>query len=137
MIHDPAGGADDDLHTLLQLAQLDVVILAAEDRQDIEIFQMPAVVGKRFRHLDSQFPGRGKDENLRALVLRRLQHGQKRQGKGSSFTGTGLRLADDISARQHMGDHLFLDRRRGFIPGLVHGLKKGCGKVKIGKRKRR
>ena len=51
------------------------------------------------------------------LALGRINAVQDRQGKGSGFTGTGLRLTNHIVTGENDRDRLLLNGRRLFIAG--------------------
>ena len=50
-----------------------------------------------------------------------LQHGQHRQHKGRRLAGAGLREAEHIAPREHVGDGLFLYRGGGLVTGRRDG----------------
>ena len=120
----------------LQLLELNGVVLAAEDRQDPQIFQMLAVGFKGFGHLNGKFPGGGEDENLRTLVLSVRSRVSSGRAKAAvlpvpvwAWPTTSLPASTwgIISCWMGVGT---------FVAGVVDGLEKGAGKAKFGKGKR-
>ena len=65
VIHDPAGGADDDMRTARELAQLHHHALAAIHRQHMKAGQMMGVFLQGFGHLNGQFARRCQHQGLR------------------------------------------------------------------------
>ena len=70
VVHDPAGGADDDVDAAAQRRQLDAVPLAAVDRQHVHAGQVDGVLLERLGHLDRQLAGRREHQRLRLLLRR-------------------------------------------------------------------
>src|SRR5690606_32979334 len=58
-VHDPAGGADDDLGTLAQATQLRREARAAVDGQHVDAVEVGGEGGDRVAHLDGELPGGG------------------------------------------------------------------------------
>ena len=56
---------------------------------------------------------------MRARARPCLQHGEHRQHEGRGLAGAGLRDAEHVAAREHVGDRLFLDRGGGRVAGRL------------------
>ena len=97
---------------------------------------MSAVCFEGLRHLNGQFSSRGEHEYLWILAFVLLQPVEQRQSESGGFAGSGLGLANDIFARQHMGNNLLLNGGGGFVSSVADGLEQGGGKAHVGKRKR-
>ena len=114
VVHDPAGGADDDLDAAAQGAQLDAVGLAAVDRQHVQAGQVRAVAGEGLADLERELAGRAQHQRLRRL-LGVVEPGEDRQREGRGLAGAGLRPADDVAALEQRRDGRCLDRGRQFV----------------------
>ena len=127
VVHDAAGGADDDVGTARKSAQLHHHALSAVDRQDVEAGQVVGVLLQRLGDLDRQFARRRQDQGLRhgALEVDLLQ---QRQGEGGGFAGAGLGFAEQVVAGQQDRDAGGLDRRGGFVADIGEGLEQRLGK---------
>ena len=130
VVNHPARGTDDKLDAITQCTQLRTVIHATTEADDAHVRILVAVTAKGFRHLQCQFARRRQHQYLDKAGLEMGEAGNQRQGKGSGFTGTGLRLADNITAGQHMRNHLRLDRRRGLVTKLAQGIEHRRSKAK-------
>jgi len=63
-----------------------------------------------------------------------LEHAlHQRQGKGGGFAGTGLGGTHHVTALQHHGDGLGLDRGHGLVTHFGHGAGQGVGQLQLGK----
>jgi hypothetical protein len=54
---------------------------------------------------------------------------QNRQGESGCLASAGLGAADQVAARQHVGNGLRLDRRRLVIAFRAHGAQQGINQV--------
>ena len=89
VIQHSARGAHDHLGTAAQALDLREKVLAAIDRQNVEVAELAGIGGKRFGHLDGQFPRGCQNQDL-WFHNRRVYPAQQRQRKGGGFTGTRL-----------------------------------------------
>ena len=96
------GRADHDVCATIELAELDLVILAAVDRRDPQTGQAGGIPPEGGGDLDRQLAGRRQNDDLRDLLLdvNFLKH---RHGKSRGLAGAGLRLAEDITAFEQGG----------------------------------
>ena len=78
VVHDPAGGADHDVHAAAQGGELDAVPLAAVDRQHVQAGQVRGVPLEGLGDLERQLTGRRQHQRLRRLLL------AGRSGRGSA-----------------------------------------------------
>ena len=103
VVHDPARRAHDDVDSAIELAELDLVILAAVDRHDPQSRQSGGIAPEGVGNLDRQFARRRQNEDLRPFCARsiRLKH---RYGKSGGLAGAGLRLAKHIPALEQQRD---------------------------------
>ena len=78
-------------------------------------------------HLVGEFAGRRENQRWRhaRLGAAGAQLVDHRQGEGGGLAGAGLGDAQDVLAGKGDGDRLGLDRSRGRIAGIGHGLKGG------------
>jgi hypothetical protein len=75
---------------------------------------MRRVALKSLGNLHRQLAGRHEHERLRRALLD-IDARQDRQREGGCLAGAGLRLADDVRTREHVGNGRRLDRRRRFV----------------------
>ncbi len=71
VVHDPARGADHDVHAAAQGGQLDAVPLAAVDRQHVQARQVRGVALEGLGDLEGELAGGGEHQRLRASSARR------------------------------------------------------------------
>ena len=109
MVQHTARGTHYYLSTALQSAELAANIGTAIDGQYMETLKMTGIALERFGHLDSQFTGRCQHQDLRSFLLA-VQLAQHGQGKGRSFTCTGLGCTQQIATLQQHRNALGLDR---------------------------
>jgi hypothetical protein len=109
-----AGGADDDVSTLLEAGELEAVALAAVDRQHAHARDVAGVGAERLAHLEGQLTGWRQYDRL-GLAVRRVDLLQDRQREGRRLAGAGLRKAHDVLALQKRRDRALLDRRRCLV----------------------
>ena len=124
------GRADDDVHAAIELPELDVIILAAVDRDGPQPLETGGVALERFGNLDRQLPGRREHEDLRHFLLQvdPLEH---RHGERRGLARAGLRLAEHIAAREQERDRAGLDRRRRQIAGALDRLEQRTAQVEL------
>ena len=103
--------ADNDVHSLTEIANLRVEVRAAVDRRTAEAVEPSAVTLERFLHLQSQFAGRCEHEHLRQF-LRQVKPREQRQSKRRRLTRASLRLAEKVAAFKQVRNRLRLNRRR-------------------------
>ena len=107
-VEESPGRADDDLRAGLELLDLALVRLAAVDRHDL---RGPVRGGELevLGHLHAELAGRHDDERLDAALGVVAEALDDREAEPEGLAGAGLRLADDVLAREGEGDGLFLD----------------------------
>ena len=126
-----------NVDALFDAADLRVHANTAEDDGRCQ-FQVFAIGLHRFLDLGSEFTRRGQDQGADAdaaefvfgccLGAEFVQHGQH---KGCRFAGAGLGAAEQVVAGQHGGNALCLNRGRGFIALLKHGLNNGRSQIEF------
>ena len=118
VVHDPARGADDDVDTAAQRAQLHAVALAAVDGEHLHAGHVRGVPLERLAHLERELAGGGEDEGLRRL-LPQVEAREDRQREGRGLAGAGLGEADDVAALEQRRDRRGLDRRRRLVADVT------------------
>ncbi len=113
-----------------RFAQLAAHLLAAVDRQDMEVRQVAGVALEGFRHLDGQLPGGGQHQYL-GLGLA-FQLAQQGQGEGGGLAGAGLGNPQQVMAGKQQRNALFLDGGGLFITQLLERLENGRRQAEIG-----
>ncbi len=108
---------------------------AADDQRDVELV-VGAVAIEILDHLGGQLARRLEDQRARhpgagAAILQERQH---RQRERRGLAGAGLGDAEDVAARQHMGDGLGLDRRRLGVTRRFDGVQDFLAQSQVGKR---
>ncbi|MCZ7547971.1 MAG: hypothetical protein M5U11_02305 [Anaerolineales bacterium] len=102
-----------------QGVDLRAVGLAAVDGEDAHAHAF-AVFGDRVGDLQGEFARGREDERLRIFL--RGEVVEDGEGEGGGLAGAGLRLADDVGAGEHEGDHARLDGRRFGVAKFGDGL---------------
>ena len=136
VVDDPARSADHHVHAAAQGRQLLAVGLAAVHRQHAEAGHGRRIALEGFGHLDGQLAGGCQHQHLR-LVRGQIDVGQHRQREGAGLAGAGLGLAQHVTAGQHGRDGGCLDRRRGFVADIGHGLHHGIRQAEVREQDRR
>ena len=131
VVHDPAGGADDDVDAAAQRGQLDAVPLAAVDRQHLDAGRAGGVLLERLAHLERQLAGGGEHERLRGL-LRQVQPGEDRQRERRGLAGAGLRETDHVAAGHQRRDRGRLDRGGRLVAHAGDRAEHGPGEPEVG-----
>ena len=135
VVEQAAGGRDQDVDAAGQFTVLVAERDAADQERDVE-FLADAVFVEILFHLCREFAGRFEDQgaghSCPGAAL--FQHGEHGQDEGSGLAGAGLGDAENIAARQHVGDRLFLDGGRGGVTGCRNRGEDLIGKSEMGKR---
>ncbi len=135
MVEQPAGGCDQHIDAAGQFAVLVAERNAADQQRDIE-FLSGAVFVELFLDLGGEFAGRLQDEGAGhsgpgAALFQQREH---RKDEGSGLAGAGLGDAENVAARQNVGDRLFLNGGRGGVTGGRNRGEHLVGKTEMGKR---
>ena len=133
VVHDPARGADDDVHAAAQRAELDAVRLAAVHGQDVHALDVRGVLLERLADLERELAGRREHQRLRRL-LRQVEAGQDRQRERRGLAGAGLRQADDVAAGQQRRDGRGLDGGRLLVADVGQRLEHLVAEPEVGER---
>ena len=96
VIHDAAGGADDDVSAATQRIELRCIALAAVDGQHMKAGQADRIFLEGLGDLDGQFARRHQHQRLRRLLLD-ADARQDGQRKGGGLAGASLCLAEDVA----------------------------------------
>ena len=131
VVHDAAGGADDDVHAAPQRGQLHAVGLAAVDRQHVHAAQVRGVLLERLADLQGQLAGGGEHERLRVL-LGQVETGQDRQRERRGLAGAGLGESDDVAAGQQRRNRGGLDGGGGLVADIADGLQHRVAESEVG-----
>ena len=108
-------------------AARDLLVLLVEgdaaDQQRHRQLVVGAVALEAVLHLRGELARRLQDQRARHAgagtpLLEQGQHGE-REGRG--LAGAGLREAEHVATRQHMGDALFLDRGGSGVTDRLYG----------------
>ena len=128
VVEQPAGGRDQHVDAARQLGVLVAERDAADQKRDVE-FLAGAVFVELLLDLRGEFAGRFEDQGARHSCpgAALFQHGEHRQDEGSGLAGAGLGDAENVAARQNVGDRLFLNGGRGGVTGG-----RNCGEHLIG-----
>ena len=122
MIEQAARRRDQHVDAAHQLGILVVERHAADDQRDGQLV-LGAVFYEGFLHLRGEFARRFEDEragHARAGAAL-FQHRDHRQHEGCGLAGAGLRDAEHVTARENVGNGLFLDRGRRGVTGRRDG----------------
>ena len=135
VVEQAAGGRDQDVDAAGQFGVLVAERDAADQQRDVE-FLADAVFVEILFHLGREFAGRFEDQgaghSCPGAAL--FQHGEHGQDEGSGLAGAGLGDAENVAARQNVGDRLFLDGGRGRVTGSRNSGENLIGKAEMGKR---
>ena len=121
VVHDAAGGANDDLDALFEAHELALVGLASVDGHGVDAAFEEEEFVDFLGDLDGEFAGGAEDEGLHG-ALAGFDFFNGGDGEGSGFAGAGLGLADDVVAGHEDGDGFGLDGGGFFVAQLVDGL---------------
>ena len=132
MVEQAAGRRDQHVDAAGELGILIAERDAADDQRDVELV-VDAVFGEALFHLGGEFACRLEDERARhpGAGAALLQHGQHRQHEGRGLAGAGLRDAEHVAPREHVGDGLILDRGGGLVTGRSDGGKSFFGQAEM------
>ena len=133
VVHDPARGADDDVHAAAQRAELDAVRLAAVDGQHVHALDVGGVLLERLADLERELAGRREHQRLRRL-LRQVEAGQDRQRERRGLAGAGLREADDVAAGEQRRDGRGLDGGGRLVADIGQRLQHLVAEPEVGER---
>ena len=135
MVEQAARRCDQHVDAAHQLAVLVVERNAADDEGDVELVVL-AVLVEAFLDLRGEFARRLEDQRARhaRAGAALLQHGEHRQHEGGGLAGAGLRDAEHVAAREHVGDGLFLDRGGGRVAGRRRRRREPCRTSRAWKR---
>ena len=122
MVEQAAGRRDQHIDAARELGVLVVERDAADDQRDGQLV-LGAVFDEGFLHLRGEFARRLEDQRARHARARAalFQHGDHRQHEGRGLAGAGLRDAEHVAAREHVGNGLFLDGGRRRVAGRRDG----------------
>ncbi len=98
VVHDPAGGADDDVDAAAQRAQLDAVALAAVDRQHAGRRAACAAYRSKASHTCSASSRVGASTSACGVFWFEVEPREDRQRERRGLAGAGLGEADDVAA---------------------------------------
>jgi hypothetical protein len=135
MIEQAAGRCDQHVDAARKLGVLVAKRDAADDQGDVELL-LGAVFVEAFLDLRGELARRLEDQRARhaCACTALLQHGQHRQHEGGGLAGAGLCDAEDVAAREHVGDSLVLDRGGGRVTGRLDGGENLVGQAEMGER---
>ena len=131
VVHDAAGGADDNLRALAEADELAVVGLAAVDGQGVDAALKEGEFVDLFADLDGELAGGAEDEDLDGAELG-VGFLNGRDGEGGGLAGTGLGLADDVLAGHQNGDGGGLDGRGLLEAKFGYGFEEFGGQAELG-----
>ena len=100
VVHDPAGGADDDVGAFFEQEQLFLNGLAAIDWHRFDARLVFGELADLLAGLHGQFPGGGEDQHLDMLFFW-VDPFHSRDAEGSGLAGAGVGAADDIPPGQN------------------------------------
>ncbi len=136
VVHQAAGGGDQDVEAAVQRLVLRTVLDAAVDGGDRQAHAL-GIDLEAVGDLRSQFARRRQDEATHALGGRNDAVGQDvlqdRQGEGRRLAGAGLGDAQQVMAGQQVRNGLGLDRGRGLIAFTLEGHQDRRAQAQIGK----
>ena len=120
MVEQAAGRRDQHVDAAGELGVLVVERHAADHQRDVELL-LGAVLLEAFLDLRGELARRLEDERARHARAGAtfLQHGEHRQREGRGLAGAGLRDAEHVAAREHVGYRLFLDGGGGGVAGRL------------------
>ena len=134
MVEQAARRRDQHVDAAHQLGVLVVKRNAADDEGDVELVVL-AVLVEAVLDLRRELARRLQDQRARHARPRAalLEHGEHRQHEGRGLAGAGLRDAEHVAPREHVGDRLFLDRGGSGIAGRCDGGENLVGQAELGK----
>ena len=104
------------MHAAAQGPQLNLIILAAINRDDSQVGHPLGIFLERLGDLNRQFTRRSEDQNLDLRTLLRQVHAvQQRQRESSCLASARLGLSENIAAGEQERHRLGLNRRRCFV----------------------
>ena len=111
VVEQPAGRGDQNVDAAGELGVLIVERDAADDQRHVELL-LGAILDEAFLDLRGEFARRLEDQRARHACPRAaiLQDRQHRQREGGGLAGAGLRDAEHVAPREHVGNCLLLDR---------------------------
>ena len=134
VVEQAARGRDQHVDAAGQLGVLVAERDAADQQRDVELLAGAVFVEMLF-DLRGEFARRL--ENQRARHSRPgaalFQHREHRQHEGRGLAGAGLGDAENVAARQNVGDGLFLNGGRGGVAGGRDGGEHLVGQAEMGK----
>ena len=135
VVGDAPRRADDHVHGALQRVALDVDGLPAVDGQHVHaaLAHMLAVGPHGLRDLHCQLARRREDDGLHVRA-REVEALQERQGERGRLPGAGLRLTDQVAAREQRRDGAGLDGGGGLVAELLHRREDLGRQAEIGER---
>ena len=135
VVEQAARRCDQDVDAARQFGVLVAEGDAADQECDVELLAC-AIAIEVFLHLRGEFARRLQDQGARHSCPRAalFEDGEHRQHEGGRLAGAGLRDAENIAAREHVGNCLFLDGSRGGVTGRRYGGENLVGQSEIGKR---
>ena len=135
MVEQAAGRCDQHVDAARQLGVLVAERDAADQQRDVE-FLADAVFVEILFHLGREFAGRLENEGARhpGAGAALFQHGEHRKDEGCGLAGAGLGDAENVPARQNVGDRLFLNGGRGGVAGGRNGGENLVGQDRDGKK---
>ena len=133
-VHEAAGGGDDDLGPLLEVAGLGLDALAPEDRGGLDGGELAQFVHLR-GDLLGEFARGDEDDRLEGQP----PGGQVEEGQaeGGGLARAGLGLAEDVLPGERGGDQLALDLGRALEAHGFDGADDGVAQAEVGERLRR
>ena len=120
MVHHATGRAYKNVGSPIQMAELNLIVLSAVNRDNTQASHAFGVFLERLRNLNRQFPSRSKDQNLG--LLRQIHPFQHRQSEGCRLASARLCLAKYIAAAEQQRNCLSLNRSWSRITGTIERL---------------
>ena len=130
-VDDASGGADDDLGTALERADLGTVGGTAVDGHHVQPAGAGGHVGDGLGALKGELAGGGQNEGLDYTVTG-VDGVEEREPEGRGLPGSGLSDADDVAAGQQDRDRLLLDGGGRHEAHVGDGLEQVSGKTQVG-----
>ena len=131
-VHDPARRTHDHLGATAQRADLGLIRRTAIDRQYMEFRHVLGVALARFGNLDRQFARRRQDQDL-GRGIAGVEARDQRQRKRRRLAGTGLGLAQQVTAFQQRRNGCSLDRGWGLIADIIQRFEDRSSKAQLRK----
>ncbi len=135
MVEQPARSGDQHVDAAGQFGILIAERDAADQKCHVE-FLACAILVELLLDLRSKFARRFENEGARHSCpgAALFEHGEHRKDEGRGLAGAGLGDAENVAARQDVGDRLFLNGGRGGVAGSRNCGENLVGKTKMGKR---